>query len=78
MTWLGAHPNRGKKAFANFGLLIAFAANLIHEVWRPYRVLAYKHGLCNAHYLRELIYVFEQMGQSLGQAPDRSAARRLS
>jgi transposase len=64
LTWLGAHSNRGKKAFDAFGLLIAFAGTLIHDGWRPYRELACKHGLCNAHHLRELTYVFEQLGQS--------------
>jgi transposase len=64
LTWLGAHPNRGKKAFDAFGLLIVFAGTLIHDGWRPYRELACKHGLCNAHHLRELTYVFEQMGQA--------------
>jgi transposase len=64
LTWLGAHPNRGKKAFDAFGLLLAFAGTLIHDGWRPYRELACKHGLCNAHHLRELTYVFEQMGQA--------------
>jgi transposase len=64
LTWLGAHPKRGKEAFDAFGLLIAFAGTLIHDGWKPYRELACKHGLCNAHHLRELTYVFEQMGQA--------------
>jgi transposase len=64
LTWLGAHPKRGKQAFDAFGLLIAFAGTLIHDGWKPYRELACKHGLCNAHHLRELTYVFEQMGQA--------------
>lgn len=64
LTWLGAHPKRGKPAFDAFGLLIAFAGTLIHDGWKPYRDLACQHGLCNAHHLRELTYVFEQMGQA--------------
>jgi transposase len=64
LTWLGAHPKRGKQAFDAFGLLIVFAGTLIHDGWKPYRELACKHGLCNAHHLRELTYVFEQMGQA--------------
>ena len=63
LTWLGAHPNRGKQAFDAFGLLAAFAGTLIHDGWKPYRELACQHGLCNAHHLRELTYVFEQLGQ---------------
>lgn len=64
LTWLGAHPNRGKRAFDAFGLLSAFAGTLIHDGWKPYRELACQHGLCNAHHLRELTYVFEQMEQA--------------
>ena len=64
LTWIGCHPNRGKKAFDAFGLLLAFAGTLIHDGWKPYRDLLCKHGLCNAHHLRELTYVFEEMGQA--------------
>jgi len=63
LTWLGAHPKRGKQAFDTFGLLMAFAGTLIHDGWKPYRELTCQHGLCNAHHLRELTYVFEQLGQ---------------
>ncbi len=49
------------------GLLMAFAETLIHDGWKPYRVLACTRGLCNAHHLRELTYVFEQMGQALAK-----------
>jgi transposase len=64
LTWLGAHPNRGKKAFDAFGMLGAFMGTLIHDGWKPYRELTCTHGLCNAHHLRELTYVFEQLGQA--------------
>jgi transposase len=63
LTWLGAHANRGKLAFDAFGILGAFVGTLIHDGWKPYRELACTHGLCNAHHLRELTYVFEQLGQ---------------
>ena len=32
--------------------------------WKPYRDLACTHALCNAHHLRELTYLFEEMGQA--------------
>lgn len=63
LTWIGAHMNRGKKAFDAFGILTAFAGTLIHDGWKSYRDLACTHGLCNAHHLRELTYVFEEMEQ---------------
>lgn len=67
LTWIGAHVNRGRKAFDAFGILPAFTGTLIHDGWKPYRDLGCTHGLCNAHHLRELTYVFEEMGQAWAQ-----------
>jgi transposase len=64
LTWMGIHPKRGKKAFEALGLLTCFVGTLIHDGWKPYRDLVCKHALCNAHHLRELTYLFEEMGQS--------------
>ena len=64
LTWIGSHVNRGRQAFDAFGILPAFAGTLIHDGWKPYRDLACTHGLCNAHHLRELTYVFEEMEQA--------------
>ena len=64
LTWRGIHPQRGKKAFDAFGLLTAFVGTLIHDGWKPYRALVCQHALCNAHHLRELTYLFEEMGQA--------------
>ncbi len=64
LTWMGIHPNRGKKAFDAFGLLTSFVGTLIHDGWKPYRDLVCTHALGNAHHLRELTYVFEEMGQT--------------
>lgn len=67
LTWIGAHANRGKKAFDAFGILTMFAGTLIHDGWKSYRDLACVHGLCNAHHLRELTYLVEEMGQVWAQ-----------
>ncbi len=64
LTWMGIHPNRGKEAFDAFGLLALFVGTLVHDGWKPYRDLACLHALCNAHHLRELTYLFEEMGQA--------------
>lgn len=64
LTWMGIHPKRGKKALEAFGLLTSFIGTLIHDGWKPYRDLVCQHALCNAHHLRELTYLFEEMGQS--------------
>jgi transposase len=63
LTWMGAHANRGTKAFVELGILNVFKGTLIHDGWKPYRELNCTHGLCNAHHLRELTYVAEQMQQ---------------
>ena len=64
LTWLGLHAKRGKEAFDALGLLTGFVGTLIHDGWAPYRALEKcKHGLCNAHHLRELTYVHEQLKQ---------------
>jgi transposase len=64
LTWIGCHPNRGRQAFDAFGILGEFIGTLIHDGWKPYRDLLCTHALCNAHHLRELTYVFEEMGQA--------------
>jgi transposase len=64
LTWLGWHPKRGKAAFDDLGILPEFKGVLIHDGWQPYRALDCSHGLCNAHHLRELTYVHEELGQA--------------
>jgi len=44
--------------------LTAFLGTLVHDGWKPYRALACTHALCNAQHLRELTYLFEEMGQA--------------
>lgn len=64
LTWVACHAKRGKEAFDAFAILPGFLGTLIHDGWRPYRELLCKHGLCNAHHLRELTYVFEEFNQA--------------
>ena len=64
LTWLGCHEKRGKLAFDALGILPGFLGTLIHDGWKPYRDLRCKHGLCNAHHLRELTYLFEELHQA--------------
>ena len=60
LTVLGSHAKRGQEAFDALGILPNFQGTLIHDGWRPYRALNCQHGLCNAHHLRELTYLFEE------------------
>ncbi|MEY2333361.1 IS66 family transposase [Acidithiobacillus ferrianus] len=63
LTWVGIHTRRGQKAFDAFGILPGFQGTAIHDGWAPYRKYDCRHGLCNAHHLRELTLVHEQYGQ---------------
>lgn len=59
-TFYGIHAKRGRDAIDEFGILPEFQGTAIHDYWFPY--FAYtqvKHGLCNAHHLRELTFVYE-------------------
>jgi transposase len=67
LTFIARHTKRGKRgqeAFETIGILPAYRGTLIHDGWMPYHALACVHGLCNAHHLRELVYVHEQMHQA--------------
>ncbi len=48
----------------HFNILPNFCGRLIHDFWKPYLSYNCKHGLCNAHHLRELTFLFEQQDQT--------------
>jgi len=59
-TFFGMHIKRGRDAINAFNILSKFKGIAIHDHWFPY--FSYKHiqhGLCNAHHLRELTFVYE-------------------
>jgi transposase len=59
-TALFCHRKRGKEAIDAAGVLPDFTGTLVHDAFAPYaRYLAARHGLCNAHLLRELIAVVD-------------------
>jgi transposase len=65
LTHYGVHPKRGTAATDAIGILPAFTGTAEHDAWAPY--FTYDdcpHALCNAHLLRELIYLHEQHHQA--------------
>lgn len=67
LTWYGADPQRGKPALDRLGILPAFQGVAVHDGWRPYADYPCQHALCNAHHLRELIFIVETTGQRWAQ-----------
>lgn len=60
LTWLGQHAKRGSQAFDDLGLLAGVHGTLVHDGLASYKELDCTHALCNAHHLRELVFVHEQ------------------
>lgn len=67
LTYYSPHAKRGAAACDEIGILPQFNGRAIHDAWGTYFKYSCLHGLCNAHHLRELTFVAEQLGQAWGQ-----------
>ena len=57
---LSVHARRGVKGIDAAGVLPRFTGTAVHDAWAPYDTYTHAtHALCNAHALRELIYVID-------------------
>jgi len=65
LTYLAHHPKRASVAFDALGILGGVRGTLVHDGLLAYKNLDCLHSLCNAHHLRELTYVHEQMGEQI-------------
>jgi transposase len=59
------HAKRGEAAIQDIGILPKRTGWSIHDFWKPYlKYQQAKHGVCNSHILRELIFNAEQYQQT--------------
>jgi transposase len=60
MTYYHVDEKRGKDALDRIGLLPVYEGTVIHDCLPSYFQYGVSHGLCNAHILRELRYIWEE------------------
>ena len=64
LTYYFVHAKRGTAAQNDLGVLPQFQGTALHDGWKPYFTYGQcRHGLCNAHHLRELKFLHEQYHQ---------------
>jgi transposase len=65
LTFYATHPKRGRAAMDALGVLPAFRGRAVHDGLTSYgQYRDCTHALCNAHHLRELTFVEEQLKQA--------------
>jgi transposase len=60
-TWYFCEAHRGKDAMTVAGVLSRYGGCLVHDGWKTYLHYVCKHALCNAHHLRELVFIDEHL-----------------
>ena len=63
LSYLAHHPKRGMLAMEAIGVLPPFKGTLVHDGLQSYKQLDCAHSLCNAHHLRELVYVHDNLNE---------------
>ena len=64
-TFCQIHAKRGAEAMDAIGILPKRTGWSIHDFWKPYlKYQQARHALCNAHLIRELVFLVEQHQQA--------------
>jgi transposase len=63
LTWYFAHKRRGREAMNAANILPDFRGRAVHDFWDSYLKYGCNHAFCNAHLLRELIFLWEEQDQ---------------
>jgi len=65
VTYLEVHPKRGREALDEIGILPERKGVVVHDGYTSYEQYPdVEHARCNAHHLREMIFVEEQYEQA--------------
>jgi transposase len=65
LTWYATHQKRGQEALDALGVLPTVRGRVVHDgLWSYWHYQQCGHALCNAHHLRELIFVEEHLKQT--------------
>jgi transposase len=64
LTYYFVHQKRGGEAIDEMDILPQFQGKAIHDGWKSYQSYDCEHFLCNAHHLRELMFIGEQYQQA--------------